>query len=173
MGRARCDGWTDRHRQLRGATAGNQAFLAAEVPVDYNQAGLRCSKPGRTPAPQAAKHPLLQQRLLLFRCRAPPARLPPSVSPPQVHSLPAPGIPANTVRPGLSSIRRAASLARRNGFPTVDTKHVHRGRGPQKTLKASPGPSQVPPNLRELPRKTDGHHLPQNRCLSNGRLDSM
>lgn len=93
------DGQTDRHRQLRGATAGNQAFLATEVPADYNQAGLRRSKPGHTPAPQAAKHPLLQQQLLLFGCRAPPARLPPSVSPPQAHSLPAPGIPANTVGP--------------------------------------------------------------------------
>ena len=70
-------------RRLRGATAGNEDFLAAEVPADYKKAGLRRSKPGRTPAPQAAKHPLLQQQLLLLGCRAPPARLPPSVSPPR------------------------------------------------------------------------------------------
>lgn len=60
------DGRTDRHRRLRGATAGSRALLATEVPADYNQAGLRRSRPGRTPAPQAARHHLLQQRFLLF-----------------------------------------------------------------------------------------------------------
>ena len=76
------------------------------------------------------------------------------------------------VSPGLGSIQ-ATPHARRNGLPTVYSKHAHRGHGPQKTLRASSGPSQVPPDLRELSRKTDGHHLPQNTCFSNGRLDSM
>lgn len=75
------------------------------------------------------------------------------------------------VSPGLGSIQ-ATPHARRNGLPTVYSKHAHRGHGPQKTLRASSGPSQVPPDLRELSRKTDGHHLPQNTCFSNGRLDS-
>lgn len=154
-------------RRLRGATAGNEDFLAAEVPADYNQAGLRRSKPGRTPAPQAAKHPLLQQRLLLLGCRAPPARLPPSVSPPQVHSLPAPGIPANTVRPGLSSIRRAASLVRRNVFPTVYTKHVH-GR------LSKPPPGRVRSHLtsESFPERQTATICHRIGDLSNGRPDS-
>ena len=60
------DGRTDGHRRLRGARAGNQASLATDVPAGYNQAGLRRSGPGRTPAPQAARHRLLQQWFLLF-----------------------------------------------------------------------------------------------------------
>ena len=73
------DGRTDGHRRLRGATAGNRASLATEVPAGYNQAGLRRSRPGRTPVPQAARHRLLRQWFLLFGAE---------------HGLPpAPGVP--------------------------------------------------------------------------------
>lgn len=95
------DGRTDRHRQLRGTTVGSRAFLGAEVPADYNQAGLRHSKPGRTPAPQAARHPLP----LFGAEHGLPASRPQSPHPRLTLSLLRKHLPARKPWPGLHLCR--------------------------------------------------------------------